>query len=49
MDFSEAYIIPAAGMKSAHDMLAQFDDELAKANVDLKKTFDDRFIKKVKK
>ena len=47
--YSRDGIIPAAGMKSAHDMLAQFDEELAKANVDLKKTFDDRFIKKVKK
>jgi NitT/TauT family transport system substrate-binding protein len=39
-------MIPAAGMKSAHDMLAQFDEELRKANVDLRKTFVDRFVKK---
>lgn len=47
--YSRDGIIPAAGMQSAHDMLAQFDEELAKAKVDLKTTFDDRFIKKVKK
>ncbi len=47
--YSRDGIIPAAGMKSAYDMLAQFDEALAKANVDLKKTFDDRFVRKVKK
>lgn len=47
--YSRDGVIPASGMKSAHDMLAQFDEELAKANVDLSKTFDDRFVKKVKK
>jgi NitT/TauT family transport system substrate-binding protein len=39
-------IIPAAGMKSASDMLTAFDPELKDANVDLAKTFDDRFVKK---
>jgi hypothetical protein len=36
-------------MKSAFNMLAQFDEELAKSNVDLNKTFVDRFVKNVKK
>ena len=39
-------IISPAGMKSAADMLLAFDDELKNANVDLAKTFDDRFVKK---
>src|SRR5690606_28332165 len=47
--YSRTGIIPESGMKSAYDMLAQFDADLAKANIDLKKTFDDRFVKKVKK
>jgi NitT/TauT family transport system substrate-binding protein len=38
--------IPAAGMKSAADMLIAFDQELKDAKVDLAKTFDDRFIRK---
>ena len=37
---------PAAGMKSAADMLLAFDDELRDAKIDLAKTFDDRFVKK---
>ncbi len=37
--------IPAAGMKSAADMLLAFDDELKGASIDLAKTFDDRFVK----
>jgi NitT/TauT family transport system substrate-binding protein len=44
--YSKTGIIPEAGMKSAFDMLAKFDDELAKSNVDLKKTFVDTFVKK---
>jgi NitT/TauT family transport system substrate-binding protein len=44
--YSLTGIIPAAGMKSASDMLVTFDEELRKANVDLSKTFDDRFVKK---
>ncbi len=39
-------MIPAAGMKSAYDMLVAFDDELKNAKVDLATTFDDRFIRK---
>lgn len=46
--YSRTGIIPEDGMKSAYNMLAQFDEELAKSNVDLKKTFDDRFVKKAK-
>ena len=33
-------------MKSAYDMLVAFDAEIKGANVDLAKTFDDRFVKK---
>lgn len=44
--YSVTGVIPAAGMKSASDMLVAFDDELKNANVDLAKTFDDRFVKK---
>ena len=39
-------VIPAAGMRSASDMLIAFDEELKGANVDLARTFDDRFVKK---
>jgi NitT/TauT family transport system substrate-binding protein len=44
--YSLTGIIPAAGMKSASDMLVAFDDELRNAKLDLAKTFDDRFVKK---
>jgi NitT/TauT family transport system substrate-binding protein len=44
--YSHTGIIPPEGMKSALDMLVQFDDELKNAKVDLAKTFDDRFVKK---
>jgi len=44
--YSVTGIIPAAGMKSASDMLVAFDDELKSAKFDLAKTFDDRFVKK---
>jgi NitT/TauT family transport system substrate-binding protein len=44
--YSRSGIIPADGMKSAYDMLKQFDAELAASNVDLGKTFNDAFIKK---
>jgi NitT/TauT family transport system substrate-binding protein len=44
--YSKDGVIPQAGMKNALDMLLQFDEELKGANVDLSKTFDDRFIKK---
>jgi NitT/TauT family transport system substrate-binding protein len=44
--YSLTGVIPAAGMKSASDMLVAFDTELKDAKVDLAKTFDDRFVKK---
>jgi len=44
--YSLTGVIPAAGMKSASDMLLAFDDELKNAKVDLAKTFDGRFVKK---
>jgi NitT/TauT family transport system substrate-binding protein len=44
--YSRTGIIPEAGMKSALDMLAKFDDEIKNAKIDLSKTFDDRFVKK---
>ncbi|WP_298728503.1 ABC transporter substrate-binding protein [uncultured Ferrovibrio sp.] len=46
--YSRTGIIPEEGMKSAYNMLVQFDEELAKAKIDLSKTFDDRFVKKAK-
>ncbi|MFN4163075.1 MAG: ABC transporter substrate-binding protein [Ferrovibrio sp.] len=47
--YSRTGLIPESGMKSAFNMLAQFDEELAKSNVDLNKTFVDKFVKNVKK
>jgi len=44
--YSVTGVIPAAGMRSASDMLVAFDDELKNAKVDLAKTFDERFVKK---
>jgi NitT/TauT family transport system substrate-binding protein len=44
--YSVTGLIPAAGMKSASDMLVAFDEELKTANVDLARTFEDRFVKK---
>ena len=44
--YSLTGVIPAAGMKSAADMLLAFDDELKGASIDLAKTFDDRFVKR---
>ena len=44
--YSVAGIIPAAGMRSASDILVAFDDELKDAKIDLARTFDDRFVKK---
>ena len=44
--YSITGLIPAPGMKSAAGMLLAFDEELKNANVDLAKTFDDRFVKK---
>lgn len=44
--YSRTGLIPAEGMKSALDMLKQFDPELASASIDLPKTFVDTFVKK---
>ena len=44
--YSLTGLIPAAGMKSAADMLIAFDQELKDANVELAKTFDDRFVRR---
>lgn len=44
--YSTTGIIPEAGMKNALDMLVRFDDEMKDAKIDLKRTFDDRFVKK---
>ena len=42
--YSLTGLIPAAGMRSAADMLLAFDPELKEAKIDLAKTFDDRFV-----
>lgn len=47
--YSRTGLIARDGMESAHNMLAQFDPELAAAKVDLSKTFTDKFVKAVKK
>lgn len=47
--YSRTGVISPDGMKSAYNMLAQFDEGLAKANLDLNKTFVDKFVKAVKK
>jgi NitT/TauT family transport system substrate-binding protein len=44
--YSLTGLIPAAGMKSAADMLLAFDEELKDAKIELAKTFEDRFVKK---
>jgi NitT/TauT family transport system substrate-binding protein len=44
--YSHTGVISEAGMKSALDMLAKFDDEIKNAKIDLPKTFDGRFVKK---
>ena len=44
--YSRTGMIPDKGMQNANDMLVLFDKEVADAKVDLKKTFDDRFVKK---
>ena len=44
--YSKTGLIPEKGMQNANDMLVKFDKEVAAAKVDLKKTFDDRFVKK---
>jgi NitT/TauT family transport system substrate-binding protein len=47
--YSRTGVISPDGMKSAFNMLAQFDEGLAKSNLDLNKTFSDKFVKAVKK
>jgi NitT/TauT family transport system substrate-binding protein len=44
--YSKTGLIPEKGMQNANEMLILFDKEVADAKVDLKKTFDDRFVKK---
>jgi NitT/TauT family transport system substrate-binding protein len=44
--YSLTGVIDPSGMKSTSEMLTKFDPELQGANVDLGKTFDDRFVKK---
>jgi sulfonate transport system substrate-binding protein len=44
--YSKTGMITPQGMSSALAMLAAFDPELAGARLDLRKTFDDRFIKR---
>ena len=44
--YSRTGLIPAEGMASILDMLKKLDTEMASANVDLSKTFVDRFVKK---
>ncbi len=44
--YSVTGIIPPEGMKTALDMLVQFDAEMRDAKVDLSKTFNDSFVKK---
>ena len=44
--YSRNGVITPQGMKNAHDMLVQFDQELKDAKVDLAKTFDGRFVRK---
>jgi len=44
--YSLTGVLDPSGMKSTSDMLTKFDAELSGANVDLAKTFDDRFVKK---
>ena len=45
--YSLTGVVPQAGMQSAADMLLAFDEELKSAKIDLSKTFNDRFVKKV--
>jgi NitT/TauT family transport system substrate-binding protein len=44
--YSKTGVITPQGMKSALNMLAAFDPELMNVNLDLRATFDDRFIKR---
>jgi len=44
--YSKTGLITRQGMNSALNMLVTFDPELAGASIDLRKTFDDRFVKR---
>jgi len=44
--YSKTGLITPQGMNSARDMLVTFDPELKSASIDLRKTFDDRFVKR---
>ena len=44
--YSVTGVLTPGGMKSAADMLMQFDEQMKGAKFDLAKTFDDRFVKK---
>ena len=44
--YSKTGIIPDKGMQNANEMLILFDKEVADAKVDLKTTFDGRFVQK---
>jgi NitT/TauT family transport system substrate-binding protein len=44
--YSQTGLIPDKGMQNANEMLVLFDKEVADAKVDLKKTFDGRFVQK---
>src|SRR5439155_16747781 len=44
--YSKTGVITSQGMRSALSMLAAFDPELMNVSLDLRTTFDDRFIKR---
>lgn len=44
--YSRTGIVGPDGMKSVYDMLRTLDPEIAAANVEVAKTFDDRFVRK---
>jgi NitT/TauT family transport system substrate-binding protein len=44
--YSQTGIITEKGMQNAYQLLVQFDPELKGAKVDLRKTFDDHFVRK---
>jgi NitT/TauT family transport system substrate-binding protein len=44
--YSKTGLITPQGMNSARDMLVTFDPELKSASIDLRKTFDDHFVKR---
>jgi len=44
--YSKTGVLTPQGMNSALNMLTAFDPELSRAEIDLRRTFDDRFIKR---